>query len=297
MRYLAATEAIAPRNRRNSVRASSSVAQTLVPISICERKNSGLTWAPSSASNSVSIAAGGSPTTSRVARSTRKYSSSMPRVNSGPGSTTRQSPDAEDRAGLGARVAPRPAASFNLMEKLIEGAVEQIRLLEVDRMAGVREDDERGGRDRPLHQNAGFEAGMILVAGHDQGRDIEAAHTVGQIPQRRPLRLNAAHRQCRAFGRMSGEVCSKFTPPARVLGLELHSARALRIDFARLIHPLPFDQRDRLGGFGVELLALVPLGAVAATRDHQRQRAAGIGKTKMQRREPAHRNADDMGLI
>ena len=58
---------------------------------------------------------GGSPTTSRVARSTRKYSSSMPRVNSGPDSATSGSPHAEDRAGLterGSRRGQRPLSTW-----------------------------------------------------------------------------------------------------------------------------------------------------------------------------------------
>src|SRR2546430_13187674 len=52
---------------------------------------------------------------------------------------------------------------------------------------------------------------------------LEIAHTVGQIPQRRPARLDAAHRQRRAQGRMLAETGGKFRPAARVLVLELRS--------------------------------------------------------------------------
>ena len=66
----------------------------------------------------------------------------------------RRSPDTEDRAGDRARVAARPAPALDLVKEIGAGAVEQIRLFEIDRMPGVREHDECRGRDRALHQNA-----------------------------------------------------------------------------------------------------------------------------------------------
>src|SRR6266446_1469085 len=180
---MAAAPATVVRSRRKSARASPRVAHTRVPTSICERRNSGLTCPASNVSHSASISGGGSLTTSRVARSTRKYSSSMPIVNSGPDSNTLDSPHAEDRAGDRARIAARPAAALDLMKKLGAAAVEQLGLFEVDRVPGVGKHHECRGRDRALHQEARFETGVVLVAGHDQGRDLEVAHAVCKIPQ------------------------------------------------------------------------------------------------------------------
>ncbi len=49
------------------------------------------------------------------------------------------SPDPEDRAGHRTRVAARPAAALDLVEEIGAGPVEEFRLLEVDRVPGVRE--------------------------------------------------------------------------------------------------------------------------------------------------------------
>src|SRR5690606_612320 len=52
--------------------------------SICERRNSGVTiWPGSRASHSLKISSGGSMASSRVLRSTSRYSSSIPMVNVG----------------------------------------------------------------------------------------------------------------------------------------------------------------------------------------------------------------------
>src|SRR5210317_943308 len=71
------------RSRRSSTLASLMLSQTLVPISICERNNSDVTWAPQRSSHSVMRLCGGSTTRLRVSLSTSRYSSSMPIVNGG----------------------------------------------------------------------------------------------------------------------------------------------------------------------------------------------------------------------
>src|SRR5210317_2442950 len=72
------------RSRRSSTSASLIFSQTLVPISICERNNSDVTWDPQRFSHSVMRLWGGSTTRLRVSLSTSRYSSSMPIVNGGP---------------------------------------------------------------------------------------------------------------------------------------------------------------------------------------------------------------------
>ena len=78
-----ATPDTALRRRRRSAAASCTVLHTRVPISICARRNSGATWAPSSSSHSANRAFGGSAARFSVSRSIRRYSSSMPMVKLG----------------------------------------------------------------------------------------------------------------------------------------------------------------------------------------------------------------------
>ena len=77
-----AVSAMVRRRWASSLRALAKSRHTLVPTSICERKNSGATCLPSAASQ-ASMRAAGAAAKPRVARSTRWYSSSMPKVKDG----------------------------------------------------------------------------------------------------------------------------------------------------------------------------------------------------------------------
>ena len=88
------------------------------------------------------------------------------------------------------------------MEEVVAESIEEIGLFEVERMPGVGQYHQSRALDVPLHQDAGFEAGVVLVAGRDQGRHVELFHIVDEIPQRWPARLYAAHRVGRAERRM-----------------------------------------------------------------------------------------------
>src|SRR3546814_2983194 len=77
--------AMVRRSPASSAPAWATVSHLLVPTSICERRNSGETRSPSSCSQRVIRLSGGSTTRSRVSRSTRRYSSSMPTVKLGSG--------------------------------------------------------------------------------------------------------------------------------------------------------------------------------------------------------------------
>src|SRR6266567_4380646 len=158
------------------------------------------------------------------------------------------------------------------MEEFIEMLIEGCRFLEVDGMAGVRNDDEAGAGNRPLHQQCGLEAWPVFVPGHDQRRRRTAA-------------------------RMLGELISELPPAARVLVLELHARRPERIAHSSLRHA-DFLEAPRGGlGLGGELRPLVGRRPVAATSDYQRTSAIGIGEAEMQRRKTAHGQADHMRLV
>src|ERR1700736_867050 len=72
-----------PRRRVNSSRISAMERHTRVLTSSWERRNSGLMWPPPRSVQVWSKPAGGFSLTSRVARSTSRYSSSTPTVNGG----------------------------------------------------------------------------------------------------------------------------------------------------------------------------------------------------------------------
>src|SRR5579862_524086 len=202
----------------------------------------------------------------------------------------------EDRAGERARVAMGPAAAFDLVEEIAEGLVEEAGLLDVEGVPGIGKDDERGAGDQPLHQEAGFEAGVVLVAGRDERRHRELFHLVGQIPQRGAARLDAAHRVGGAAGRMLGELGEELGIAARVLVEVLHAGRPGAVGLGDFGHAVALDFRRGAAGFIAELLALVGLRAVAAAGDDQGGGAVGIGETEMQHGKAAHRDADDVRL-
>src|SRR5262245_50590941 len=64
-----------------------------------------------------------------------------------------------------ARIALRPASCVDRLEKLVETGIEGCRLLQVDRVAGIRHHHEGGACNRALHQQRWFQAGPILVSG------------------------------------------------------------------------------------------------------------------------------------
>src|SRR5439155_15456559 len=88
----------------------------------------------------------------------------------------------EDRARLRARVAARPAAALDLVKKVGHRVVEQLGLLEVERVPGIGKDDKRRRADRPLQEQRRLETRVVLVTGGDQRRHVELFHLLAQVP-------------------------------------------------------------------------------------------------------------------
>src|SRR6185312_6227948 len=61
------------------------------------------------------------------------------------------------------RVARWPAAAVHLRQEIADDPVEFVRFLDVYRVTGVRHDGERCRRNGLLQENAGSEAGPVLV--------------------------------------------------------------------------------------------------------------------------------------
>ena len=91
------------------------------------------------------------------------------------------------------------------------------------------EDAEAAGRDHALEEEAGLQAVVVLVADDDQGRQGERPQLGFQSPEGRTPRLDPAHGQRRAAVRVGGEALRELAPAARVLVLELHAARTIRV--------------------------------------------------------------------
>src|SRR5262249_10887096 len=101
----------------------------------------------------------------------------------------------------------------------------------------------------------------------------------------------------RTLARVLSELVDEFLPAAWILVLELHARRSERIGFGRLFHAGLLELSRRGLGFFGELLPLIRHRAVAAARHHQRTRALRVDEAEVQRREAAHGQADDMGLV
>src|SRR5207248_3856308 len=112
----------------------------------------------------------------------------------------------QNRAGDRAWVAARPTLGLDLVEEIGERAVEEIRLLDIEGMPRIRKNDERRGCDRALHQDAGFEAGIVLVAGRDQCRHLDPRHLIRQLPERRTTPPHTPHGVRSALRRMLGKL-------------------------------------------------------------------------------------------
>ena len=157
--------------------------------------------------------------------------------------------------------------------------------------------DQRGGRDHALHQHARFETRVVLVAGGDQGRHVELASSPRSVPTataggpaRRaacwPRPASNARRAAPGTRRSRAGPCSG---TARGSGRRHRSWRPRPCPGSR--SPPRCARPPRWN-----CCALVGLRAVAAAGDHQRAGALGIGEAEMQRREAAHRDADDVRL-
>src|SRR5258708_39641689 len=74
------------------------------------------------------------------------------------------------RRPLRSGIAHRPAAGLDQRDKTLDHFVEQGRLLEIEHMAGLREERQPGGGQMPLQEQARLDAGVVFVAADDQRR-------------------------------------------------------------------------------------------------------------------------------
>ena len=98
----------------------------------------------------------------------------------------------------GSRGNQRPASTG---QKIADHGVEQIGLLQVHDVAGLRKHDQAGGGKRVFEEQARLDAALVLVADHDQRRGREFADAVFEIVERRPRALKAARGIGRSLAR------------------------------------------------------------------------------------------------
>ena len=135
-------------------------------------------------------------------------------------------------------------------------------------MAGLREHDERGGWDAALHEERRLQARLVLVAGHDQGWDLELREAILERVDRGPSHLHPAHRERVAFGRARAETVSKFLPADGILLEKLDARGSARVEVTGLLHAVglePPSHQLTVGAIGLGIVA-----AVARARDDER---------------------------
>src|SRR5204862_3461850 len=122
---------------------------------------------------------------------------------------------AVDGSHGGAGIARLPAAGLDLMEKILQQLVEERRLLEVDAVSAFRQHGERGRRGAALDQDARLDAGLVLVAGHDEEWHLQSGELARHVIEGRPARLHAEQRVRRAERRMLVELAHELVEAAR----------------------------------------------------------------------------------
>ena len=162
-------------------------------------------------------------------------------------------------------------------------------------MAGVRDDEERGRADLPLHEDPGLQARLVLVARDDQRRHLEPREPILEVEDRRAEHLHPPHRQGVPLGRLGGEPVAELLPPSGILPEKLNARRPARVGLRDLLHPLRFQPPSQVRRV---LLELVPVGAapIAAPRHRERQRAIRIAEPEVERGVAAHGEPADVGL-
>jgi hypothetical protein len=115
------------------------------------------------------------------------------------------------------RIPGGPGASLGRAHKRADQVIEQLGLLQVECMPGVRDDREPGCRDGALEQQAWFQAGLVLVAvDHEHGRG-DAGQLTGDVVQGRPGPLDPGDGEGHAFGGMPGQLPGELFPDGAVL--------------------------------------------------------------------------------
>ena len=193
------------------------------------------------------------------------------------------------------RIAHRPAPGFHQRDEPLDHFVEQRRLLEIEHVAGLREEREPRRRQMLLQEQARLDAIVVLVAADDQRRRRHFPDRLGHGVDRGTAALKAAHGVGRALGVVPRQRGIEIGVAARVLHQEGNPARRLARDLR------DFDRADRLKLLGVGAALLAEGVEILEARSRSRPPASVIDSARsgalsadLQRRIGAHRQADEM---
>ena len=171
--------------------------------------------------------------------------------------------------------------------------VEERGLLDIDRVAAHRQDHEARVGDAAPHEEAGLEAGLVLVAHHHERRDRQPPELGLQLEDRLPPEDDAPDQVRGGRGRVLAEVPQELVPSARVLRAE----DLARGDGAEARHEDPYPAPLNLGGEPA-VLDKEPLavhGAAAAAGDDEARGHLGMPEAEVQGDVTAHRQPPHVG--
>ena len=143
------------------------------------------------------------------------------------------------------RIAHRPAAGLDQRDEALDHLVEQRRLLQIEHVAGLREERQARRRQMLLQEQARLDAIVVLVAAQDQRRRRHFPDRLRHGVDRGTAALKAAHGVGRTLGVVPGERGVEIGVAARVLQQERNPARRLARHFCHL------DRADRLILLGI----------------------------------------------
>jgi hypothetical protein len=143
---------------------------------------------------------------------------------------------AGNRSACRARIPHRPPATIDKGQKIANDPIELVRRFEIDRVAATRHDGESGGGNGSFQQNARQQAGPVFIPGQNKRRHRQALHVFDEIIERGAFALDAKLRIRRAQSRMLRQHSLELSVPARVLVLELHTSRPIRVFICKRRH-------------------------------------------------------------
>src|SRR5579872_5365424 len=175
--------------------------------------------------------------------------------------------------------------------------IEQVRLLKVERMAGLRKNCEPGPRNRALEKQPWLKTVVVLIADHHQNRRLHGTKLRLEIVERGPAHLHATHGVGGALRIVLRQALGKQAPAPRILFLELDAGRSFRIDRRKILCSPLFEVVRNLRRNALEVILVDFFGAIAGARSDHRQHPLWMTQSSVEARETAHRKADDMGLV
>ena len=189
-------------------------------------------------------------------------------------------PHPGDRRRHRARIAHRPPPRIHLCDERTDDAVEFVRVLDVDRMPAIRHHRQRRAADASA---SSADPAPGTASPHRRSAPASAASAPSSDRPDRTATAARAARQAAYCARPLPSVppaSPELGEPARILVLELHACRAIRILRREHLHPLFRDERRNRLCLGAKSLGLPALRAVAAARDAKRQRTRRDGGTR-----------------